>query len=282
MFVVGHGGGSFSWVGAIAAGLVAYAVQALFLFPIAELEPVAWLLAGIVVTRAARDNEIVEIWLPRALQVALVPLSAVVLVAGAFDVVADRDAKRVLERVNATRIVADPARATRLRPDAVRYRLVAARAFEARGSISALDAALDQLDRARHVSPNDPIVRSERARLLLERARRTGNRHDRDVARATLERLRHDDPRNAQVLLRLGVARALDADDAGAERAWRTAEDLAPRSAAASTDLAVLYARHGRWHDAAAAARRALDRDPKSQLAGDVLRQARRAAAHGT
>ncbi|MDQ1519705.1 MAG: hypothetical protein QOI55_778 [Actinomycetota bacterium] len=240
------------------------------------------MLAGIVVARATRDHEGVHLWLPRALQVALIPLAAVALVAGAFDVVADREAKRVLTRVHAARIVNDPARGARLRPDALRYRLVAATAFEARGSISALDAALDQLDRARRVSPKDPIVRSEQARLLLERARRTGNQRDRTAARAALETLRHDDPRNAQVLLRLGVARALDGDDAGAERAWRTAEDLAPRSAAAPTDLAVLYARLGRWHDARAAARRALQRDPGSEIARAVLHQADRAAADGT
>jgi tetratricopeptide (TPR) repeat protein len=126
------------------------------------------------------------------------------------------------------------------------------------------------------------VVRGEQARLLLERARRTGTRHDRSAARAALERLRHDDPRNAAVLLRLGVVRALDGDERGAEHAWLAAEDLAPRSAAASTDLAVLYARNGRWPDAAAAARRALERDPGSELARDVLRRAKQAAADGT
>jgi Flp pilus assembly protein TadD len=88
--------------------------------------------------------------------------------------------------------------------------------------------------------------------------------------------LRHDDPHNAQVLLRLGVARALDGDDRGAQRAWTAAEQLAPRSAAASTDLALLYVRRGDWPAAAAAAKRALDRDPGSQQARDVLREARR------
>jgi tetratricopeptide (TPR) repeat protein len=86
-----------------------------------------------------------------------------------------------------------------------------------------------------------------------------------------LEGLADDDPRNAEVLLRLGLARALTDDDAGAESAWLAAERLAPASAAASTNLAVAYARGGRRDDAVAAAERALARDPSSERAAAVL-----------
>jgi Flp pilus assembly protein TadD len=67
------------------------------------------------------------------------------------------------------------------------------------------------------------------------------------------------------------VARSLAGDDAGAEQAWRSAERLAPRSAAASADLALAYVRQGRFDDATAAARRALDRDPDNDAARQVL-----------
>jgi tetratricopeptide (TPR) repeat protein len=187
--------------------------------------------------------------------------------------VADRDAKRVLTAANDGGTVAGPERAVSLRPDQLRYRLVAARAYEARGSLSGVDLALAQLDRALDLSPRDPIARSEHARLVLERARRNHRRVDAQKARDELEHLRRDDPRNAQVLLRLGVARALTGDDRGAEAAWLDAQRLAPRSAAAPTDLAVLYARQGRTADARAAARRALARDPEALAARDVLRR---------
>ena len=61
-------------------------------------------------------------------------------------------------------------------------------------------------------------------------------------------------PFNAEAWLRLGVAAALAGDDGDAERAWLTAERLAPRSAAASADLAMAYARGGPLGEARAAA----------------------------
>ncbi|MGI8686243.1 MAG: tetratricopeptide repeat protein, partial [Acidimicrobiales bacterium] len=66
----------------------------------------------------------------------------------------------------------------------------------------------------------------------------------------------------------------LAGDAAGAERAWLAAERLAPRSAAGSTNLALAYARAGRWDDARAAAERALRRDPGDARARGVLDEA--------
>jgi O-antigen ligase/Flp pilus assembly protein TadD len=267
------------WVAGLAAGCIAYAVQSLFLFPIAEIEPVAWVFAGIVVATQLAAEPGTRTTRPLSLAVtaraALALLAVIACTAGALDVVADRDAKRVLTAADQGRVVEDADRPARLRPDAVRYRLAAARADEARGSIAGLDLALAQLDDALDVSRRDPVARAEHARLALERARRTGNRDDVRRARDELERLRRDDPRNAQVLLRLGVARALTGDDAGAERAWLAAESLAPRSASASTDLAVLYARQHRRADAERAARRALARDPPAGAARTVLERVR-------
>ena len=184
------------------------------------------------------------------------------LLAGGLDVVADRRAKAVLEGD------ADPEAASALRPDVLRYHLAAARALEASG---AGGAALASLDDALDWSPLDPVVRGERARLLLERARRSGSDDDLGAARRALEDLAADDPRNAEVLLRLGLARALDGDDGGAERAWLAAERLAPTSPSASVNLAIAYDRQGRTAEALAAARRALDRDPGNEQAAAVV-----------
>ena len=252
------------WLVGLAAGLLAYAAQSLLLFPLAELDPVAWLLAGVLVARVAATRPVRT---PVAVPAVVAALAVVALVAGSLDVTADRRARAIADEESA-----DPTAAARLRPDALRYRLVAAAAFEATGSSIGLDRALAQLDDALDVSPLDPVVRGERARLLLERARRSGRPTHARTARAALEDLAADDPRNAVVLLRLGVARAATGDDTGAVGAWLRAEHLAPASAAASTDLALAYERAGRPAAARAAARRALARQPDGPQA-DHLRE---------
>lgn len=258
------------WLAGLAAGLLGYAAQSMFLFPLAELDPLAWMLAGLVVAVVARGA---KTWTlpPRRLVPAVVGLLAIVaLVAGVLDVVADRRAKESLLSLSSP--VPPPAMpASELRPDALRYHLVDARVHEAEGTAAGLGAALADLDQALALSPLDPVARSERARVLLERARSTGENDHFRLALDALERLANDDPRNAEVLLRLGLARTLTGDDAGAEVAWLAAERLAPRSAAASTNLAVAYARAGRRDEAVAAAHRALAREPSNRRAASIL-----------
>jgi tetratricopeptide (TPR) repeat protein len=190
--------------------------------------------------------------------------------AGLLDVAADRRAKQVLDAVAADR-PSDGDGPARLRPDAVRYRLVAALADEAIGTPSSLRRALAEIDHARRLSPRDPVARGEQARLLLALADLTGARVDLVAARQALQRLVAGDPLDAEALLRLGVVQLRLGDLAAAETAWHAAEDLAPRSAAASTDLAAAYLAAGRRGDARAAAERALARDPASAAARSVL-----------
>jgi O-antigen ligase/Flp pilus assembly protein TadD len=247
-----------------AVGVVAYFAQSVFLFPIAELEPLAWLLAGICaaerVPATKRERRVVA--------TTGVGLAVVVAVAGLGDVMADRRAKHELARVAQD----EPAMANvaTLRPDQVRYRLVDARIHEKTATRRGLRRAIADLDHALAVSPRDPVVRTEKGRLLLELAQLGGEKAN---ARAHLEQLSRDDPRNAETLLRLGVARDLTGDTTAAIAAWRGAERLAPHSAAASANLAVAYARQGRRAAAAAAARRALARDPHNDVARAVLEQ---------
>lgn len=242
---------------AVAVGVLGYWVQSLFLFPVAELDLVAWFGAGAVIATTAPIRATTEVG--RVARGAFAVAAIAAALVGVADVAADRAARSSLERLD------DADAARRLRPDQLRYHLAAARVREGRGE---LDAALAAVSDALQLSPADPVARGEQARLLLEAGRRDGDVSD---ALVVLEDLAADDPRNAAVLLRLGVARALARDVEGAESAFLEAERLAPSSAAASTNLAVLYLESGRTSDAAAAARRALGRDPGAERAQRVL-----------
>lgn len=250
---------SSRWLVGAAAGTLAYFAQQQVLFPIADFDVVAWLVAGVVVASSRPPAPARRI---PAITVALTALAVVAGVAGALDIAADRRAAAALEGDG------DPLAAANLRPDAVRYRLVASRAFEREGRRG---DALAQLDRADDLSPRDPVVRREQGRLLLDRARSTSIPADIEVAVRFLAGLAAGDPNNAETQLRLGLARALAGDERGAETAWLRAERLAPSSAAASTNLAVAYARAGRTSEARAAAERALVRDPDEPRAAAVL-----------
>lgn len=244
------------WVVGVSAGLVAYAAQSLFLFPIAELEPVAWLLVGVVAVTTLRDDETITLRAPRLVPTLAAVAALVTVTAGALDVAADRSA------ANGD----DPTRAAELRPDALRYRLVAARGLPDAAAIAQLEHALD-------VSPRDPVVRSEHANRVLQQARDFSDTARAEQARRLLLDLTEDDPRNAEVLLRLGLAHMLTGHPRQAEQAWLRAEHLAPRSAAAPANLALAYAQQDRWPEARAAARRALAIEPNNPRARAVLEQ---------
>lgn len=261
-----------AWLATVAAGLVAYAVQSLFLFPLAELDPVAWLLAGLVVAASVGEGQLSEWRVPAAAPVAAGAIAALAVVAGGLALVADRDARSTVAALADERLPRGD-RARRLRPDDITYDLVAARAAATRETPSGFADALRALDHARTISPRDPVVRSEQARVQLERARVLGGSRRLAQARTTLAELVADDPFNAEVWLRVGVGAALAGDDGAAERAWLRAEWLAPRSAAAVVDLAFAYERQGRRGDAQSAALRALARDPKNEQVQELLRR---------
>jgi O-antigen ligase len=269
-------------VAGAAAGVLGYALQQQVLFPLGDLDVLVWVLAGTVAAdglAAARHDGrehaaapgsglLVQ---PRRTRSALLgTLAVVALVAGVLDVAADRRTRRVLDAVAADR-ASDVTGARRLRPDVVRYRLVAARGEEAVGTPSALRRAVAEARAARRLSPTDPVARSEEARLLLVLGELTGDRVDLERAAAALRSIVRRDPYDAAAHLRLGVASLRLGDLEAAAASWRVAEDLAPRSAAASTDLATAYLAAGRREEARAAAERALARDPASPEARAVL-----------
>ena len=237
------------WRAGIAVALLAYGGQQLVLFPIAELEPIAWLLAGIVVAWEARSDELLAAVVPTRARLALAAIGIALALAGVLDVAADRAARIAL------RTHIDPNRAAHLRPDALRYRLVAAR------SAATPAAALDALHAARRLSPGDPIARIELARLVTTPA-------------AWRDVIAHD-PVNASAWLQRGVASANAGDLADAEVSWRRAEDLAPRASAPLVNLSGLYLDQGRVTEAIAAAGRAVQRVPGDAAAIAALQAAK-------
>lgn len=228
-----------------AVGLVAYSVQQLLLFPLAEIDPVWWLFAGVVVT-ASTKRPPAHYGEPRWHRVpaafALV-LAVVALIAGTLDVAADRLAKQALDASAAGGVdlaVERAERAVALRPDNARYRMVVAEVLARRGTLADIDAALAQTRRALDWSAHDPLAVDREASLLLDRAAITGADSDVEAALAAWGRLVGRDPMRARWQLQYGRAAALAGDLDLARRAWATAADLSPRDDTASSLLAQL------------------------------------------
>jgi O-antigen ligase len=190
------------WVVGIAVAVVAYLVQQQFLFPLAEIDPVFWVFAGVLV---GRDLGRRRIALARAWALPIAALGITVLISGALDVAADR----ALYRATRDNDLAAADRATELRPDSIRTWFVAARVAESAGTILAVDAALDRIEAGLDRSPRDPILRAERASLLLEYARRSQRPADVDAAVEALEALVADDPTHTGYRRELAVAYAM-------------------------------------------------------------------------
>jgi O-antigen ligase len=228
-----------TWLTGVAAGLLAHVAGQLLLFPLAELEPVAWLLAGVVVatvdgrdrgpTRPTRPGSTAH----RAVVAALGALAILATVAGVTDVVADRRAGSAADALArgdhraGARAALD---AVALRPDIVRLHVLAAAAVVAdeQGTL----AGIRQLEDALEVSPGDPIVLLARVRLLVERASATRVPAHSAAARAEVDRLLRRDPSSAALW---SVARDLalvEGDDAAAELAAARLRTLAPTGGA--------------------------------------------------
>lgn len=225
--------GDRPWLAGIAAGLVAHAAGSLFLFPVVEIEPVAWLLAGLLVGAVPIDGTPARLRpAPRPALAALGALAALALVAGIADVAADRHARRAADALAAgdgRTAAAAAASATGLRPDAVRLHLLEGRAriADRQGFVAGLAA----VDRALAVSPDDPVARRERARLLVGRAEATRAPAHVDAARAEVERMLARDPVDSTLWALAAIAADLDGEAGAARRALRRAEDLAPEVA---------------------------------------------------
>jgi hypothetical protein len=203
----------------LAAAVIAYLVQQLLLFPIAELDPILWLVAGMLVaapTGATAPLPVVSARLGAALAGVV---TAALFVTGVLGVAADRAAGDLT--------LSGARRAADLRPDVIRYRLLVSALAAREGTLAGIDDSIAAADEALDVSPHDPVARLAAARARTDRALATGTPTDVARAFAAWEALVDDDPLCYECLLGFGSAAALAGDAERAEQAWRAAEALA-------------------------------------------------------
>ena len=257
----------------IAAGVTGYLAQQFFLFPLAEIDPVFWLFTGVLV--AATGSLGIDWHPPRAASWVWIAIAAFIGIAGAADVVADRRAAAAVVALNqddASAALGHADGAVALRPDSIRYHLLAARAADD-GTALGYSRAADSINAALVVSPLDPILRAERADLLLRSAQSARDTTLLGAATTAWEELVDYDPVHARYRLELGNAYVFAGrlDDAVAQ--WNESARLAPSSTAPLINLAIIYIETGRT-DAAVAAIEAIERlDPSAPQIGPLRAQ---------
>jgi len=178
----------------LAAAVVAYAVQQQLLFTLAELDPVFWMLAGIVVIRARLVAQVTDDLDVRttgrrrsATTAAAVLLGTSAVVAGVLGVRAVAADRLALDAANASDVTIAIDRgevATNRAPFDIRHLLLLARSHEQERSLGGVDRALQAVDDALDISPLEPTSLYEQARLLSLRATITGTDDDRVAASA--------------------------------------------------------------------------------------------------
>lgn len=257
------------WLVGIAAGVIGYIVQQQFLFPLAEVDPTFWVLAGVLVAANA-EGRLLRMSIPRAVPAVASLLAVVFLVVGVLDVMADRSVRTALSSDVLVEAEAATSRATSLRPDSIRYWVVFGAVVAGTGGDEELLIAIERIDRALRISPEDPILRSRKAEYLLERARLSGADSDVGAALSAWSDLVAYDPNNAQYQLQLGVAAVVARDAETAESAWLQAEWLSPSSTAATVNLATLYLAGGQLDAARDAVERGFLIEPNSQVLLDL------------
>jgi hypothetical protein len=218
-----------AWLVGLAAGLVAHAAGQLLLFPLVELEPVAWLVAGLVVAATGGASASRRWVVPRGATLALSAAGVAALIAGVTEVRADRragDASDALARGDHTAAAIAALDAVEQRPDIVRLHVLAAAALVAdeQGTL----AGIRELDRALDVSPGDPIVLLARARLLVDRAAATQVPAHLERATNELRRLLADDPHNGALWREASRLALVRGDDDAARDADERADALTP------------------------------------------------------
>ncbi len=236
----------------LSGGCVAYLVQLQFGFPLADVDVLFWLFAGLLVAPDVRT-----VALPRGAAIVAAAVALVVTIWGVTDLVADRSLRAALERGG--RVRSAPLRFQYLQADA-----------RIRTSAGDFEGALRTIDRARQIAPRDIELRLDRADILLAWGEHDSDRHIEAAARA-YEAILEEDPNSSRVELKLGVAYIESEAMRDAERAWRRAAYLAPRSAAPLVNLGVLYKQQHRTSEARTVLHKALQLDPSNATARDAL-----------
>lgn len=232
---------------ALGAAVLGYLVQQLFLFPLAELDPVLWILAGLLVARRPVRTE----YRPplfasvsgakRTVMLAAGFLAAVSAVAGLSDVAADHAVTDIIDAENPVDASNAAERARSRRPDSIRYDFIAARAVSRDGTLEGFEAALSLLDAGLATSPHDPAFLAERGIVLLEIARRDGTDESLELALDALDDLDVTDPNNPATELTHGIALALAGQADAAIAELEHAAVLDPTAIEPHLNLAVVH-----------------------------------------
>jgi len=224
--------------GLVTVALAAYLGQQQFLFPLAEVEPVVFLLAGAAL--AERPWRLPPV--PRVgLTVVACAAAAVAAWAGVRDVRAWSAAAGSVAAAHA----GDPVEAHREALVALGWRGDEVWLHLLRSAVAATpEEALAAVDDALALSPGDPIAQVRRMELLTTL----------DPARAAdeIDVLLADDPYHATLHLLRGTAAIHIGDEVVAEQEWLVALDLAPAAVGPRANLITLYTQQGRLDDAAA------------------------------
>lgn len=227
----------------LGAGLLAYMVQQLVLFPIAEIDAVFWLLAGLLIGASGAPASTLS--LPRLGRAPMAAIAggtaaACIFAVGIAGVAADRLARHAVTTDDAPGAIDAAERSVALRPDVVRGRLLLADLHAGTATLAGIDDAIDATAGALEWSPRDPIVRRYHAIYLSLRAEITGAPTDADTALDAWERLTDDDPHCYRCQIGLGAAAALAGQVEKARSAWaaatRLTDDVLPHQLLAELD----------------------------------------------
>ena len=184
-------GGNHTQV-AIGAAVIAYIVQQMVLFPLAEVDPWFWLLCGLMLGLGREANLVNRTTLrPDPIHIAgrwfaTATVGAIALVTttyGVDEIRADRALRSAARSTDSERARAFADTAIRLRPDSLRVWFVAARVAARGPAITDLDRALTALERGFEIAPGDPALILEYADALTSRAQRSGLEPDAATAR---------------------------------------------------------------------------------------------------
>jgi O-antigen ligase len=244
----------------LGAACLGYITQQLFLFPLAELDPVFWIVAGLLVARRPQRVSVPAPLLShvsggrRAVMLTAGALAAIAAIAGLSDVAADHAVLDVVETDDGSSALLAADRARDRRPDSVRYDFIAARAASSRsdGTIDDFRLSLERLESGLETSPRDPAFLSERADVLLEIARRSPDERDLDIAIDALADRDRLDPHNPRTQQSYGIALALSGETDQAIVELKHAALLDPNSIDTLLNLATVQLEDGRIDDGSA------------------------------
>jgi hypothetical protein len=212
----------------VAVGLTAYVAQQVFLFPIATLDVLAWMLAGMLVVGSGA-----AVWSVRlgrggrlAARGVAAGVVAVLAISGLLGVAADRSARRAVTSADRSSAISAVEHSIDLRPDVVRTRLLLADLQAGASTVRGWRDAVTTVEGALVWSPRDPIVRRQLAAYRSGLAEVTGDPVDVSIALDTWLDVAADEPTCAPCQMGLGAAAALADDVVVARSAWQRAADL--------------------------------------------------------